>query len=177
MAETTKQDPAVDATAGGDTAPTSTEDGKGSKQAVLADLASERDKRQDLERQVQALQAAQAAQSEALAKAFGLKPEETSDVSVLASQVAALQKQFADTQRQNAVLSVANEHGITGKDDLDLLASVADEAKMRALAGRIKASDGTPGTPKPDLSQGGKDAPGAAGPAQDFANFIKQALG
>jgi hypothetical protein len=153
-----------------------TDEGKGSKSAVLADLAKERDQRQALEQTVQQLQTAQKAQTEALAKAFGLKPEETSDVQALASQVTALQEQFATTTHQNTVLNIANEHGITSKEDIALLTSVKDEATMRSLAARIKTSDGTPGTPKPDLTQGGKDAPVTGGPAQDFASFLTKQL-
>lgn len=154
------------------------DDGKGGKAAVLADLATERDKRQALETQVQQLTAAQQAQKDAFAKALGLKPEETSDVTALAGQVTELQKQFQETQHQNTVLLVANAHGITDKDDLALLQSVKDEATMRTLAGRIaKAAD--PSTPKPDLTQGPQGGSGAptGTPEQDFANFLQPKLG
>lgn len=181
MGEPTKPD----ATADGkptQTAPAATtqtgDDGKGGKAAVLADLATERDKRQELEQQVQTLTKAQQAQTDALAKAFGIKPEETSDTSALAAQVTTLQEQFAQTQHQNAVLSVANEHGITDKDDLTLLTSVKDEATMRTLAARIQKASETPGTPKPDRTQGGSggEPTGSSSPEQDFATFLSGQL-
>lgn len=155
------------------------DEGKGSKSAVLADLAKERDQRQALEAQVQQLTKAQQAQTDALAKAFGLKPEETSDVAALASQVTALQEQFKATQHENVVLGVASEHGITNQDDIKLLLSVTDEATMRSLAARIKSDDkaGTPaGRPRPDLSQGGTGVTPAGSPAQDFASFLTKQL-
>ena len=153
------------------------DDGKGGKSAVLADLATERDKRQALEQQVQQMQQSQQATTEALAKAFGLKPEETSDLSALAAQVTGLQEQFMATQHDNTVLLVAREAGITEQADIELLKSIKDDKTMRALASRIAAStSSTPGQPKPDLTQGG----GAGGktpastPAQDFANFLQR---
>ena len=153
------------------------DDGKGGKAAVLADLAAERDKRQALEQQVNQLTQAQQQQADALAKAFGLKPEETSDVAALAAQVTQLQEQFATASHENAVLSAANAHGITDKADLDLLRSVKDEQTMRALAQRI-ASQAAPSTPKPDLTQGGQSSPGATStPEKDLANFLQTQLG
>lgn len=153
------------------------DDGKGGKAAVLADLASERDKRQALEQQVNQLTQAQQAQTEALAKAFGLKPEETSDVAALASQVTTLQEQFATANHENTVLSAANAHGITEKADLDLLRAVKDPQTMRALAQRI-AAQAPSSTPKPDLTQGGQSSPGgAANPEQEFASFLQTQLG
>jgi hypothetical protein len=153
-----------------------TDDGKGGKSAVLADLAAERDKRQALEAQVATLTQNQQTQTAALANAFGLKPEETSDVSALASQVPALQEHFAASEHQNLVLTVANAHGISDTEAIADLSSVKDEQAMRRLAGRIQATAAAPGAPRPDLSQGGKDAPVSAGPAADFANFMQRAL-
>lgn len=154
-------------------------DGKGGKSAVLADLATERDKRQALEAQVQQLTAAQTAQTDALAKAFGIKSEETSDTAALAAKVTTLQEQFATAQHQNAVLSTAAAHGITDKDDVALLSSVKDEATMQALAARIAKGNGTPGTPKPDRSQGGtgSDGQNSGSPSADFSNFLSNAMG
>lgn len=168
----------------GGTAPNTPDgdDGKGGKAAILADLATERDKRQALEGQIQQLQAAQQTQTDALAKAFGLKPEETSDVATLAAQVTALKEQFTTTQHTNAVLAVANKHGITDPGDLALLGHLKDETAMTTLAARIAQTPSgevttAPG-PRPDLSQGGKGGAGATGdPAQDFAKFMGDQLG
>lgn len=154
------------------------DDGKGGKAAVLADLATERDKRQALETQIQELQQAQQKQTDALAKAFGLKPEETSE-SKLAEQVTELRQQFNQTRHTNAVQSVALELGISDKDDLATLQSVTDEAVMRTVAARIaKGNESTSSTPKPDLTQGGKGGTGQGGsPEQDFATFLGQQIG
>jgi len=154
------------------------DDGKGGKAAVLADLATERDKRQSLETQLQELQQAQQKQTDALAKAFGLKPEETSE-SKLAEQVTELRQQFDQTKHTNAVQSVALELGISDKDDLATLQSVTDEAVMRTVAARIaKGNESTSHTPRPDLTQGGKGGAGQSGsPEQDFATFLGQQIG
>lgn len=135
----------------------------------------------DLEQKLNDLRDQQKAQNEALAKAFGLAPDETSDVTRLTGQVTELQQQFSATQHQNLVLSVANGHKISDPDDLALLAEVKDETKMRALAARLAEGDagtstGAPGTPKPDRTQGaGAGAP--ASPAEQFASFITGQLG
>lgn len=159
---------------------TDTDEGKGGKQAVLADLAAERDKRQQLEQKLAQIEAAQTAQTKALAEAFGVKPEETSDVTKLAGQVSALQTQFAATQRQNLVLTVAAEHGITDQDTLADLAKVSDETAMRSLAARLaqSAKDAkNTGRLIPDYTQGGRSKTGTEPTkGQQFAAFLNQQL-
>jgi hypothetical protein len=55
---------------------------------VLADLAKERDKRQQLEQQLADAQAAQQSQLDGIAKALGLKPDDTPpDPAALAAKV------------------------------------------------------------------------------------------
>ena len=127
-------------------------EGKGSKNAVLADLAKERKARQALEDQVKEL-APLKEQMTALAAAFGVKPEvgaKESDV------LATVQEQLAQMQRENAVLALANQHGITDQGDVDLLKSsgLSGDA-LSAMAARLKPAETKPGTPKPDASQGG----------------------
>lgn len=132
----------------------------------------------DLEQKLNDLRDQQKNQTDALAKAFGLAPEETSDVTALTAQVTTLQQQFSQTQHTNTVLAVANEHGISDKDDLALLMDAKDEAAVRRLAGRIaKAGESNTHTPKPDLTQGGKGGSGQGGsPEQQFADFIGNQL-
>jgi hypothetical protein len=133
----------------------------------------------DLETKFNGLRDSQTKQTEALASALGLKPEEAPDVSVLAATVRTLQEQFSQTQLDNAVLTVATQHGITEKADIDLLRSVKDESTMRTIAARIAAgntagSDSTtsaPG-PRPDLSQGASGTPAAGDPAAQFGRFL-----
>lgn len=152
------------------------DDGKGGKAAVLADLAAERDQRQALETQIQQLKDAQTAQTAALAKAFGIAPDETSDMQTLTAQVTFLQEQFDKTQHENAVLAVANAHHISDEDDLALLRDAKDQAAMQKLAARIaQANDNSssPSTPKPDRTQGGKGGTTAKTPSEQFADILR----
>lgn len=87
------------ATAAGD-------DGKGGKDAVLADLAKERDQRQALQQTVEQMKADQAKQAQAMAAAFGLKPEETS-VDALAAQVKQMQTDLATSRTTSLRQQVA----------------------------------------------------------------------
>lgn len=69
---------------------------KGGKDAILANLAKERDKRQELEQTVSEMQTAHQAQMDALAKAFGIKPDdEPPDPAKLAEQITAAQGETA----------------------------------------------------------------------------------
>lgn len=131
----------------------------------------------DLEQKLNELRDQQKAQNDTLAKAFGMAPDETSDLSRLTSQVTALQEQFTATQQQNLVLSVANEHGISDPEDLALLSEVKDEAKLRGLAQRLAAASTSPHTPKPDLTQGRNLPPAPKTPGEEFATFLKGQLG
>lgn len=127
-----------------------------SKARVLADLAKERDARQALEQTVTQMQQAQQAQMAAIGAAFGVKPDKAdTDGSQL---LATLQQQVAQMQREALVLRVAAAHGLTATEDIDFLQSAKDEDAMGKLAGRLaaKAPADAPGTPKPDLTQGGK---------------------
>lgn len=134
-----------------------------SKQSVLADLASERAARQDLEKRVNDLQGS-AEILENLRKALtpeGEKPDPTKD---LAQTVAELQQWKAQREQDDArdVLArrIAEAAGVTDLADLALIKAQADEVAMKALADRLK-SGAKPGTPKPDRSVGqGGDSQG-----------------
>lgn len=91
-----------------------------------------------------------------LASALGIKPKDD-DGDVLAT----VQQQLAAIQKEAAVLRVANQYEITDKDDLDLLAAAGTDEARDKLAARLaaKKDDPAPGTPKPDLTQGGKGDP------------------
>lgn len=105
-----------------------------------------------------------------LSKAFGIQPA-TGDGADAVSQ---LQQQLNAMQRETAVYRLAAQHEITDEDDLELLKSATDEAAMTKLAGRLAAAKAaTPGTPKPDATQGG----GAAGSAPALnSDGLEQAL-
>lgn len=90
--------------------PADPDKGKGGKDAILADLATERDKRQALETQVNDLKTAQQEQMDALAKALGLKTEDAPpDPAALTAQVEAAQADAREAQRQLAVFQNAGE--------------------------------------------------------------------
>lgn len=145
-----------------------------SKQSVLADLARERAERQALQNDMTALKSS-------LAEAFGIKPDPTDDSNAL---LTGLQKQFQQMQHESSVLRLANQHRITDEDDLKLLASATDAEAMKGLAARLAPSEpdsATPGSPKPDLTQGGKGDPAKPDPgpgvprmAQAFDDAINQ---
>lgn len=122
-------------------------------------LQAEREARKTLEQTVAQMQQAQKDQMAAIASAFGVKSDpKDADGSQL---LTALQQQVADMQREALVFRVAAAHQLTESDDIEFLKSAKDEDAMGRLAGRLAAqAASTPGTPKPDLTQGGKgDAP------------------
>lgn len=124
--------------------------GDGGKKA----LEAEREARKELERQIQSLK-------EGLAGVFGGKPDGKATTDDL---VASLSEQVTSMQRDATVYRLAADNGITDKDDIDLLRSAKDEDAMTRLASRLAAKaehPAGPGTPKPDLTQGGQGTPPA----------------
>lgn len=90
-----------------------TDAGAGGKDAILADLAKERDKRQELEGKLTAFEQSQKDQMAALAKAFGLTPDEAATgADALAKSVTDLQAQMASAQREAAILKLAAAPGV-----------------------------------------------------------------
>lgn len=122
-------------------------------------LESERTARKELERQVQQMQQQYGQQMSALAEAFGVKSDGAKPDDV----VTTLQQQVAAMQHQSLVDRIARKHQITDADDVEHLASAKDEQAMDRLAARLAARtpETAPGTPKPDLTQGGSGAPPA----------------
>lgn len=59
----------------------------------------------DLQATIDQMKAAQAAQSDALAKALGVKPEETTDAEKVSSEISDLRAQLGTLQRNNVLLS------------------------------------------------------------------------
>lgn len=88
-------------------APEPDDSGKGGKDALLADLAKERDKRQQLEQQLNDFQSSQQSQMDALAKALGLKQDEPADPAKLTAQIADEQVKARTAQVQLAVYRAA----------------------------------------------------------------------
>lgn len=133
---------------------------KGGQAQILADLASERDKRQAIETQLTTIQTA-------LASAFGIDAGKQPSAEELVGDV---QKQLAAMQHQSLVDRVARVHGITEADDLEFLASAKDEEQMSRFAARLKAAAG-PATPKPDASQGAKGGDNKPDPGPGIARL------
>lgn len=136
--------------------------GKGGKAAVLADLAGERRKRQELEQTVAQLRSG-------LTQALGID-EKDAEKGDLTSVVATLTEQVAEMATRTAVERLARQHGITADDDIDLLMSVKDETARARMAARIAPGPsedpkgGGAKTPRPDPSQGKGGNDGAVRP-------------
>lgn len=152
--------PATDPPAGTPEAqpPADGDDGrKGGHQAVLADLAKERDQRQALATQLEEMRTAQQQQMQALAAAFGLKPEEVPDTDKLAERVNGLETKLGEAEHRANVLEVANNHKITDPEDIKTLAAIADPAVMATVAARLAPA---PDDPKmPPLNGGARQTP------------------
>ena len=130
----------------GDDPPSDPDDGKGGKDAILADLAKERDKRQALERTVTEMQTAHQAQMDALAKAFGLKSDDDPpDAEALTAQVQAEQAKAREAALQLAVFRAAPQHEANASrllDSASFLASLkeVDPTDADAVGNAIKAA-------------------------------------
>lgn len=109
-----------------------------SKDSVLADLTAARERIKQFE----------AAQAEA-------EKAKLSDIERAQTEAQEAQAAAAEAKAEAARYRIAAKHGISEEADLDLLASVTDEAAMEKLAARI-AKPAAPGTPKPDLSTAAK---------------------
>ena len=146
-------------------------DGKGGKDAILADLARERDKRQELEGKVNDLTAAQQAQMDAIAKALGLKTDEPPDAEKLAAQVAEEQGKARDAQVQlaiyrtaaaaeaNADLLVDSSSFRAATKDVDPTDATAMTAAIKAFVEQNPAFKASPGTPPTPPFPGGPRTP------------------
>lgn len=87
------------------------DDGKGGKDAILADLAKERDKRQSIEKQLADAQSAQQTTLDNIAKALGLKSDETPDPEKLTAQLTTEQAKAREAAVQLAVYRNASAAG------------------------------------------------------------------
>jgi len=139
--------------------PDDADKGKGSKDAVLADLAKERDKRQALEQQVNDLLPLKE-QFAAIAKVFGGKDDEAP------SDPAQLTEQLQESQRvaaENAAALIRYKTAIEKQVPSHLMefigGSTAEEveASIEKVLAAFAASK--PTGPQPDPSQGQQGAP------------------
>lgn len=131
-------------------------------------LEAERDARKAAEADLSALRSEFDSFKTALTEAVGVKPKKGDDGDALTQ----VQQQLQQMQRENAVFRLAAEHGITDKEDLDLLRSATDEQAMTKLAGRLAAkAEAAPGTPKPDATQGGTGEAAKVDPGPGLARM------
>lgn len=120
--------------------------GKGGKDALLGDLAKERDKRQGLEREIQSIKDAQQAQMDSLAKAFGLKKDdEPVDPETLTADVTAAQADAREARLHLAVFQAAPKHEANANallDSASFLRAIKDidPTDADAVAGAIKTA-------------------------------------
>jgi len=127
--------------------------GEGGKKA----LESEREARKQAEKQAESLKGEFDGFKKALAEGLGIK---TDGGDKGEDALTAVQNQLAAMQREAAVLRLANEHKITDKEDMALLASAKDDDAMKKLAERLAPTEPegdarSPRKPKPDRTQGG----------------------
>lgn len=128
------------------------DDGKGGKDAILADLAKERDRRQALEADLQSTKDSQQSQLDAIAKALGLKPDDQpADPAKLTADITTAQADAREARQQlavyrNAAANDANPDALL--DSASFLRTIkdVDPTDATAINAAIKAAvDGNPG--------------------------------
>lgn len=118
-----------------------------SKQAVLADLVKERDENKELKARLEKFEQEQQEAEKA----------KLSDIERAQTEAKEAADEAAQSRRELAVYKLANAKGIQGADDIELLMGIeSDEARVK-FADRLAATAG-PAIPKPDPSQGAKEA-------------------
>lgn len=160
--------------------PNDPDDGKGGKDAILADLAKERDKRQELEQKFADAETKRTEQMDALAKALGLKDADNPpDPAKLAEQITAEQSKTtaAETratsaERQLAVFKAAPDldgNPLALLDSASFLASIAevdptDEAKLtEVIKAAVEKNPLFKSTPQTPSFNGGPRTPAPTG--------------
>lgn len=126
--------------------PPPSDDGKGGKEAILADLAKERDKRQELEGKLTEFQTTQQQQMDAIAKALGLKPDDNPpDPAALTAQVEAEQAKAREAAVQlavyrNAAANEANADALLDSASFLRTLGDVDPSDAAAVTAAIKAA-------------------------------------
>lgn len=144
--------------------------GDGGKKA----LEAEREARKTAEKDLAAMRSEFDAFKTGLAGALGVKPGGSTSPE---EAVAQMQQRLDAMQTDSEVYRLAAQHQITEQADIDLLRSATDAEARGKLAERLAAKGSeTPGTPKPDATQGGKGGTGSGTPEQDFAAFLGRQL-
>lgn len=131
-----------------------------SKQAVLSDLAKERQARQALQQQVDDLKPVKE-WHDRFQQAFGAQPGDGKDDG---DAIAAINRRLDEADTRAEVERLARTHRITDDNDVALLQSIGDKAQREALAKRLAPSedDAADGKkPKPDPTAGRSGGSGA----------------
>lgn len=169
--ETGKGETQQQAKGGEKTPPWGTQENFNAEKAweLIQNLRAEKSGGDDaLRQELDALKAQQQQQTEAFAKALGLKPEETSGTDDLANRLNTLQEQFAATQRKAQILELAAEHEIPAEYRHLLTATEPDAlaAQAKSVGELVKARQEAANTPpfqqNPGQGQGGGAAPSLA---------------
>jgi hypothetical protein len=120
-------------------------------------LDAERTARKELEKQVKDLQARDPVK--ALLEALGQKPEPGQDPSqALTERIAAMEERTAKAELEALRLKVAADKGLSPKQAARLRGATRDELEADAdeLLADFPGSTSTPGTPRPDPTQGAR---------------------
>lgn len=122
-----------------------------SKQAVLADLKAERERRKALQAQVEQFEQAQAEAERANMTELERAKAEADEYKTNAEKRA----------RELSVYQLAIDKQLTNADDIALLKEVESDEAREKLAQRLSDRNSAPNNPKPDLTQGasGKHTP------------------
>ena len=144
--------------------------GDGGKRA----LEAEREARKQAESDLAALRKDFEGFQSKLSEAFGIQPATGGETDA----VAQLQERLNTMQHETAVYRLAAQHEITDEGDLELLKSATDEAAMKKLAERLASAKATtPGTPKPDATQGGGSGSAPALNSDGLEQALRSKLG
>ena len=136
------------------------DEGKGGKDAVLADLAKERDKRQALEQKYAEAQQTQQQQLDAIAKALGLKSEdEAPDPAKITAELEDSRKQAAENAAALARYRLAVEKQVPSHLVEFVTGSTAEEVESSIEKVLAAFGNSKPSGPRPDPGQGVQGAP------------------
>lgn len=151
--EDAQQEPEVDETSTPEPAETSTDTdefkSEESKQAVLADLKTEREKRKKLQQQIEAYKQAEAEAEKA----------KLSDIERAQAEAKEYQEAAEKSNRELSVYKLATGKGLSDPEDIDLLMEIESEEAREKLADRLVARASGPKNPQPDPSAGPKNTP------------------
>lgn len=122
-----------------------------SKQAVLADLKAERERRKALQAQVEQFEKERSEAEKANMSELERAQAEANEYKSAAEKRA----------RELSVYQLAIDKGLTDQEDIALLEEVESDEAREKLAQRLADRNSAPNNPKPDLTQGasGKHTP------------------